>query len=53
MCTVIQEVFPEGAVAHDGRLMAGDQILEVSGFATIMIDVFVLILNPSMYFSLH
>lgn len=31
VCTVIQEVFPEGAVATDGRLMAGDQILEVNG----------------------
>ncbi|GFS01022.1 ligand of Numb protein X 2 [Elysia marginata] len=31
VCTVIQEVFPDGAVAHDGRLMAGDQILEVNG----------------------
>ncbi|CAG5115068.1 unnamed protein product [Candidula unifasciata] len=31
VCTVIQEVFPEGAVSHDNRLIAGDQILEVNG----------------------
>ncbi|GFN74224.1 ligand of numb protein x 2 [Plakobranchus ocellatus] len=31
VCTVIQEVFSDGAIAHDGRLMAGDQILEVNG----------------------
>ncbi|CAL1533723.1 unnamed protein product [Lymnaea stagnalis] len=31
VCTVIQEVFADGAVSHDGRLMAGDQILEVNG----------------------
>ena len=26
---MIQEVFPDGVVAEDGRLMPGDQILEV------------------------
>uniref|UniRef100_A0A0B7A5U4 RING-type E3 ubiquitin transferase n=1 Tax=Arion vulgaris TaxID=1028688 RepID=A0A0B7A5U4_9EUPU len=31
VCTVIQEVFTEGAVSRDDRLMAGDQILEVNG----------------------
>ncbi|XP_035826009.1 ligand of Numb protein X 2 [Aplysia californica] len=31
VCTVIQEVFSEGAVTRDGRLIAGDQILEVNG----------------------
>lgn len=31
VCIVIQEVFPDGAVAQDGRLIAGDQILEVNG----------------------
>ncbi|CAG5128988.1 unnamed protein product, partial [Candidula unifasciata] len=31
VCTVIQEVFPGGAVSHDERLIAGDQILEVNG----------------------
>ncbi|XP_059172082.1 E3 ubiquitin-protein ligase LNX-like [Physella acuta] len=31
VCTVIQEVFADGAVSHDGRLIAGDQILEVNG----------------------
>nr|XP_022322951.1 ligand of Numb protein X 2-like isoform X3 [Crassostrea virginica] len=30
-CIVIQEVFPDGVVAEDGRLMPGDQILEVNG----------------------
>lgn len=29
VCTVIQEVFADGAVFRDNRLMAGDQILEV------------------------
>ena len=27
---VIQDVFPDGVVAKDGRLLPGDQILEVS-----------------------
>ncbi|KAK0055089.1 E3 ubiquitin-protein ligase LNX-like isoform X1 [Biomphalaria pfeifferi] len=31
VCTVIQEVFADGSVSHDGRLIAGDQILEVNG----------------------
>ncbi|XP_025084827.1 ligand of Numb protein X 2-like isoform X2 [Pomacea canaliculata] len=31
ICTVIQEIFPEGAVSQDGRLKPGDQILEVNG----------------------
>ncbi|XP_071120941.1 ligand of Numb protein X 2-like isoform X2 [Mytilus edulis] len=31
VCIVIQEVFPEGVVAKDGRLKPGDQILEVNG----------------------
>ncbi|CAC5403710.1 LNX1_2 [Mytilus coruscus] len=30
VCIVIQEVFPEGVVAKDGRLKPGDQILEVN-----------------------
>lgn len=30
-CIVIQEVFPDGVMAEDGRLMPGDQILEVNG----------------------
>lgn len=29
ICTVIQEIFPDGAVSRDGRLKPGDQILEV------------------------
>ena len=29
VCVVIQEVFPDGVVAKDGRLQAGDQLLEV------------------------
>lgn len=28
---IIHEVYAEGAAARDGRLLAGDQILEVSG----------------------
>lgn len=31
VCIVIQEVFPNGVVANDGRLQPGDQILEVNG----------------------
>ena len=31
VCTVIQAVHREGAVRRDGRLLAGDQILEVNG----------------------
>lgn len=31
VCTVIQEVFSEGAVSQDGRLVSGDQVLEVNG----------------------
>nr|KAG5699198.1 hypothetical protein BaRGS_012719 [Batillaria attramentaria] len=31
ICTVIQEIFPDGAVSKDGRLLPGDQILEVNG----------------------
>ncbi|KAB7496441.1 E3 ubiquitin-protein ligase LNX [Armadillidium nasatum] len=30
-CVVIQEVFPDGLIAHDGRLQAGDQIIEIEG----------------------
>ncbi|KAK3871161.1 hypothetical protein Pcinc_023675, partial [Petrolisthes cinctipes] len=30
-CVVVQEVFPDGLVAQDGRLQAGDQIIEVEG----------------------
>ncbi|KAK3853339.1 hypothetical protein Pcinc_040121, partial [Petrolisthes cinctipes] len=30
-CVVVQEVFPDGLVAQDGRLQAGDQIIEVDG----------------------
>ncbi|KAL5007350.1 hypothetical protein ScPMuIL_016156, partial [Solemya velum] len=30
-CIVVQEVFPEGVAAKDGRLLPGDQILEVNG----------------------
>lgn len=28
---VVQEVFPDGLVAQDGRLQPGDQIIEVDG----------------------
>uniref|UniRef100_A0A6A7FP33 Ligand of Numb protein X 2-like n=2 Tax=Hirondellea gigas TaxID=1518452 RepID=A0A6A7FP33_9CRUS len=30
-CVVVQEVFPDGLIAHDGRLQSGDQIIEVDG----------------------
>ncbi|XP_076055086.1 ligand of Numb protein X 2-like [Oratosquilla oratoria] len=30
-CVVVQEVFPDGVVAQDGRLQPGDQIIEVNG----------------------
>ncbi|ROT79901.1 Ligand of Numb protein X 2 [Penaeus vannamei] len=30
-CVVVQEVFPDGLVAQDGRLQPGDQIIEVDG----------------------
>ncbi|KAG0722021.1 Ligand of Numb protein X 2 [Chionoecetes opilio] len=30
-CVVVQEVFPDGVVAQDGRLQPGDQIIEVDG----------------------
>ncbi|ESO97584.1 hypothetical protein LOTGIDRAFT_103997 [Lottia gigantea] len=31
ICTVIQEIVPDGVVHKDGRLLPGDQILEVNG----------------------
>ncbi|XP_074659859.1 ligand of Numb protein X 2-like isoform X1 [Tubulanus polymorphus] len=31
MCVLIQEIFPEGVAAKDGRLRPGDQLLEVNG----------------------
>ncbi|XP_040580097.1 ligand of Numb protein X 2 isoform X1 [Lepeophtheirus salmonis] len=30
-CVVVQEVFPDGLVAQDGRLQPGDQIIEING----------------------
>jgi C-terminal processing protease CtpA/Prc len=30
-CVVVQEVFPEGLIAADGRLQPGDQIIEING----------------------
>jgi len=30
-CVVVQEVFPDGVIAQDGRLQSGDQIIEVDG----------------------
>lgn len=30
-CVVVQEVFPDGLAAQDGRLQSGDQIIEVDG----------------------
>ncbi|XP_071956038.1 ligand of Numb protein X 2-like [Antedon mediterranea] len=29
--TIVQEIYPEGVIAKDGRLMPGDQIVEVNG----------------------
>ncbi len=31
MVVFLQEVFPEGLVASDGRLQPGDQIIEING----------------------
>ncbi|XP_029643033.1 ligand of Numb protein X 2 isoform X2 [Octopus sinensis] len=31
LCIVIQEIFPDGVVARDNRLLPGDQLLEVNG----------------------
>lgn len=28
---VVQEVFPDGLIAQDGRLRPGDQIIEING----------------------
>ena len=28
---MVQEVFPEGLIAQDGRLRPGDQIIEING----------------------
>ena len=30
-CVVVQEVFPDGLIAQDGRLRPGDQIIEING----------------------
>ncbi|XP_054279641.1 ligand of Numb protein X 2-like [Macrosteles quadrilineatus] len=30
-CIVVQEVFPDGLVAQDGRLKPGDQLVEING----------------------
>lgn len=30
-CIVVQEVFPEGLIAEDGRLKPGDQLIEING----------------------
>ena len=30
-CVVVQEVFPDGLIAQDGRLRPGDQITEING----------------------
>ena len=30
-CVVVQEVFPDGLLAQDGRIQPGDQIIEVDG----------------------
>jgi len=30
-CVVVQEVFPDGLVAADGRLQPGDQLIEING----------------------
>jgi len=30
-CVVVQEVYPDGLIAIDGRLQPGDQIIEING----------------------
>jgi len=30
-CVVVQEVYPDGLIAMDGRLQPGDQIIEING----------------------
>ena len=30
-CVVVQEVYPDGLIAQDGRLQPGDQIIEING----------------------
>ncbi len=30
-CVVVQEVYPDGLIASDGRLQPGDQIIEING----------------------
>ena len=30
-CVVVQEVYPDGLIAADGRLQPGDQIIEING----------------------
>jgi len=30
-CVVVQEVYPNGLIADDGRLQPGDQIIEING----------------------
>jgi tetrahydromethanopterin S-methyltransferase subunit F len=41
---VIQEVYRDGIIARDGRLLAGDQILQVSVLVILLICVFVFVL---------
>lgn len=41
---VIHEVYEDGAAAQDGRLWAGDQILEVS-YPMLLIELFTLLFN--------
>ena len=33
-CVVVQEVYPDGLIAQDGRLQPGDQIIEINGINT-------------------
>merc|ERR1719210_1741622 len=30
-CVVVQEVYPDGLIAADGRLQPGDQVIEING----------------------
>ena len=45
---VIHEVYEDGAAAQDGRLWAGDQILEVS-YPVLLIELLTLLFNHKNY----
>ena len=41
LCIVIQEVFPDGVVAKDSRLLPGDQLLEVRQTSFKKLEIFI------------